>query len=80
MLKFQPPACCKSGYYTLDACGCCYVCALADQDVCGGPWDVGGEFFINMLWRQMPKPDIDLKARALLDWHVTKKLKIKMIF
>ena len=45
MFELQPPACCESGYYTLGACGCCYVCAKADQDVCGGPWDIAGEIF-----------------------------------
>jgi len=23
----KPPVCCKSGYYTKDACGCCKICA-----------------------------------------------------
>ena len=29
----ESPACCKSGVYTLDACGCCQVCAKAHGEV-----------------------------------------------
>jgi len=38
----KPPSCCKSGYYTKDVCGCCKVCAKAENEVCGGPWGTSG--------------------------------------
>merc|ERR1711953_1088301 len=37
-----PPACCPSGSYTTDVCGCCEVCAKAEGETCGGPWGTFG--------------------------------------
>jgi len=38
----ETPTCCSSGKLTLDACGCCQVCAKAQNETCGGPWDTSG--------------------------------------
>ena len=39
----QTPKCCPSGKLTLDACGCCQVCAKAQNEICGGPWYTSGQ-------------------------------------
>eukprot|EP00096_Caligus_rogercresseyi_P014325 TRINITY_DN681_c0_g1_i1.p1 TRINITY_DN681_c0_g1~~TRINITY_DN681_c0_g1_i1.p1 ORF type:complete len:303 (-),score=60.90 TRINITY_DN681_c0_g1_i1:130-1038(-) len=36
------PTCCESGSYTLDACGCCPVCAKGEDQTCGGPFRTSG--------------------------------------
>merc|ERR1712079_404793 len=36
------PTCCKSGFYTTGACGCCQICAQAENEQCGGPWNSYG--------------------------------------
>lgn len=36
------PACCESGNYVHDVCGCCPVCARAPGKRCGGPWGISG--------------------------------------
>jgi hypothetical protein len=36
------PACCESGQYVHDVCGCCPVCARAVGKRCGGPWGISG--------------------------------------
>jgi len=36
------PVCCLSGYLTTDACGSREVCAKAEDDFCGGPWNTRG--------------------------------------
>jgi len=41
-LPCQVPACCPSGRYTLDPCGCCLTCAKAEGETCGGPWETAG--------------------------------------
>jgi len=38
----QNPACCESGLYTIDACGCCLTCAKFEGERCGGPFGVSG--------------------------------------
>jgi len=38
----ETPSCCKSGFYTKDVCGCCNVCAKAENEECGGPWNIAG--------------------------------------
>ncbi|XP_067132118.1 venom protein 302-like [Centruroides vittatus] len=35
------PENCPAGL-TLDACGCCKVCAKALDEKCGGPWETSG--------------------------------------
>jgi len=39
----SPPACCESGQYTLDECGCCQKCAKAELQKCGGASDISGK-------------------------------------
>nr|ACO15386.1 Cysteine-rich motor neuron 1 protein precursor [Caligus clemensi] len=38
----EAPKCCDSGSYTLDACGCCPVCAKGADETCGGPFRTSG--------------------------------------
>jgi len=38
----ETPLCCASGVLTSDQCGCCQVCARAERDTCGGPWNIDG--------------------------------------
>jgi len=38
----ETPTCCPSGVLTYDQCGCCQVCAKAERDPCGGPWNIEG--------------------------------------
>merc|ERR1712241_773862 len=38
----EVPKCCPSGKLTLDACGCCPVCAKGEKETCGGPWNTSG--------------------------------------
>ena len=38
----EAPACCDSGAYTKDVCGCCNVCAKSEGEACGGPWNTSG--------------------------------------
>ena len=33
---------CKSGQLTKDVCFCCDVCAKAEGETCGGPWNLDG--------------------------------------
>merc|ERR1711976_559697 len=38
----ETPVCCPSGELTLDVSGCCPVCAKAENELCGGPWNING--------------------------------------
>lgn len=38
----QTPACCESGYYNVDECGCCLTCAKPEGAKCGGPFGISG--------------------------------------
>jgi len=42
------PVCCLSGYLTTDACGTREVCAKAENDMCGGPWNTRGRCARNL--------------------------------
>ncbi|XP_076361932.1 venom protein 302-like isoform X2 [Tachypleus tridentatus] len=52
---------CKAGT-TLDECACCTVCAKAEGEICGGPWDIEGICGTGLFCKKPENQDINTKG------------------
>jgi len=59
----EVPKCCPSGKLTLDACGCCPVCAKGEKETCGGPWNTSGNCVVGLNCLKLCKCSATYKDR-----------------